>query len=79
MFHCSQDVVFREGIRYIAPNDADEAILNKHFHSDVIVKSTPTKKSSQPSQPITTQFTEHQPELPWDNNSPPHPPQGKKK
>jgi hypothetical protein len=34
--HRSQDVVFREGTCYTAPNGADEAVLNESFYRDVI-------------------------------------------
>jgi len=43
MLHRSRDVVFREGMRYTAPNAADEAIFNKHFYSDVIEEPKPTE------------------------------------
>jgi len=61
--HCSRDVVFREGKRYIAPNAADEAILNEHFYRDVIEEPKPTEK----------QPTERQTEESLDDESPPKP------
>jgi hypothetical protein len=78
--HRSRDVVFRGGKRYIAPNAADEAILNEHFYRDVIEEPKPThaKTESQTSQPIEKQPTEHQMEEPLDD-SPPDPPKPKKK
>jgi hypothetical protein len=71
--HPTQNVVFREGKRYIAPNDADEAILYEPFYRDVIEepKSKPT--------PIEKQPTERQMEEPLDDDSPPDPPTPKKK
>jgi len=61
-------VVFREGKRRTAPNGADEATLNQHFHGDVIKEPNPTEK----------QPTERQTEEPLDD-SPPDPPKPKKK
>jgi hypothetical protein len=61
----SRDVVFREGKRYTAPNAADEAILNEHFYRDVIVEPTPTKKTSETSQPIEKQPSERQRRSHW--------------
>jgi len=74
--HRSRDVVFREGMRYTAPNAADKAILNEHFYRDVIEepKPTPTKKVSETSQPIKKQPTERQTEEPLDDDSPPDAP-----
>jgi hypothetical protein len=44
--------LFRQAKQYTAPDAAEEAILNEHFYSDVIVEPTPTKKQSATSQPI---------------------------
>jgi len=77
-------VVFREGKRYTAPNAADEAILNEHFYRDVIVEPMPTKKQSETSHSIGKPpngdgNSERQTEEPLDDDSPPDPPQLKKK
>jgi hypothetical protein len=62
--HPTQNVVFRDGKRYIAPNAADEAILYEPFYRDVIEepKAKPT--------PIEKQPTERQMEEPLDDDSP---------
>jgi hypothetical protein len=78
MLHRSRDVVFTEGKRYTAQNAADEAILNEHFHRDVIVEPTCTKKQSETSQPIEKQPTEHQMKEPFGDDSPPDPPKPNK-
>jgi hypothetical protein len=67
MLHPSQDVVFREGKWYTAPNAADEAILNEHFYRDVIEQPKPIEK----------QPTERQTEESLDDDSPPDPPKPK--
>jgi len=82
--HRSRDVVFREGKRYTAPNAADEAILNEHFYRDVIVEPMPTKKQSETSHSIGKPpngdgNSERHTEEPLDDDSPPDPPQLKKK
>jgi hypothetical protein len=81
--HCSQDVVFREGKQYPAPNAADEAILNEHFYRDVIKepkpKPTPTKRESETFQPTVDENSECQMEESLDDDSPPDPPKPKRK
>jgi len=68
--HRSQDVVFREGKRYTAPNVADEAIFNEHIYRYVIEEPKP--------KPIEKKPTERQTEEPSDDDSPSDPPKWKK-
>jgi len=73
--HRSRDVVFREGMRYTAPNAADEAILNEHFYRDVIEEPKPKPTENQPTGDGNS---ERQTEEPSDDDSPPDPPKPKK-
>jgi hypothetical protein len=72
--HRSQDVVFREGKRYTAPNAADDAILNEHFYRYVIEQPEATEK-----QPTRDESSECQTEEPLDHDSPPDSPKPKTK
>jgi hypothetical protein len=49
-FYCSRDVVFREGMRYTAPNAADEALFNEHFYRAVMVEPKPKPIEKQPTE-----------------------------
>jgi hypothetical protein len=71
-FHRSQDILFREGTQYTAPNAADNAIWNHHFYRHVIEepKPTPTKKESETSHPTRDGYSKPQTEEPFDDSLP---------
>jgi hypothetical protein len=68
--HCSQDVVFREGKQYSAPNATDEVILIEHFYRDIIQEPKPAEK-----QPTRDEKSEGHLEEPLDDESHPKPKQ----
>jgi hypothetical protein len=74
MIHRSRDVVLSEGMRYTAPNAADEAILVEHFYRAVIEEPNHTEK-----QPTRDVSSVSQTEEPLDDDSPPDSPNPKTK